>query len=153
MKHPTIDQPSLLTRKHRQLAIFFTLIFWTLWFSLWIPVINLGAWMAGYELFWSPMAIFPTRHQLFVMITWHVLVICLIPFILGLWVLYNLMKFGNNNRRRTSQLPISRTEIASHFGVEEKDLSHWQKAKRLTVHMDEVGNITRVKAGRSAKTD
>lgn len=151
MKHPIIDQPSLLTRKHRQISIFFTLVFWALWFSLWVPVINLGAWLlSGQELFWSPISIFPSRHQLLLMVSWHVLVICLIPLTLGLWVLYNLMKFGSRERR-TSQLPISRTEIAGHFGVDEKELSRWQKGKRLIVSMDEEGNITRVRMGYSGK--
>ncbi|MDH4230318.1 MAG: poly-beta-1,6-N-acetyl-D-glucosamine biosynthesis protein PgaD [Nitrospirota bacterium] len=129
-----IDQPALQGRSSRRWSTAFTLLFWLLWFALWIPVINLGAWLLGHEpLLFSPPELFSGRHQFWMMVTWHVVVIAMIPGTLGVWAMYNLVKFKGKERR---VLPhsLSLEDTAVWFEVDPQALVRWQRSRRLVIH-------------------
>ena len=60
-----------------------------------------------------------------------------------LWALYNKLRYGNKNRRRTAP-SVTAEEVATRFKLNPRDVEGWQKAQTLIVHHDADGRITNI---------
>ncbi|MDH5527798.1 MAG: poly-beta-1,6-N-acetyl-D-glucosamine biosynthesis protein PgaD [Nitrospirota bacterium] len=133
--HLIIDDPSLQRPRERRWSQAFTLLFWLLWFALWIPVVNLGAWLLGHEFLYLPQELFFGRLQFLQMVTWHAAVIGLIPVTLIGWGAYNQMKFGHHERR-VHPSTVDVEQVASAFQVDPRALIQWQHQRRVVIRFD-----------------
>jgi len=56
------------------------------------------------------------------------------------WALYNRIRYGNKNRRRSAPA-VTVDEIGNRFKLNARDVEGWQKAQTLVVHHDSDGRI------------
>jgi poly-beta-1,6-N-acetyl-D-glucosamine biosynthesis protein PgaD len=60
-----------------------------------------------------------------------------------LWALYNKLRYGKKNRRK-SAAPVTAEEVATRFKLNQRDVEGWQKAQTLIAHHDRYGRITSI---------
>ncbi|MCR6629881.1 MAG: poly-beta-1,6-N-acetyl-D-glucosamine biosynthesis protein PgaD [Magnetospirillum sp.] len=62
------------------------------------------------------------------------------------WAAYNRLRFAGRERRRGSVV-VTAGDVARFYHVTEAEILEWREARRLVVHHDSAGMITRVEAG------
>ena len=138
-----IDMPNLQTLRQRYASTVITLIFWIFWFYLWLPLISLVAWVLGIDLFYDRMVVRGGFDTFIEMLPIYALIVVLIGALLIIWGIYNMKRF-RGKERRTRALPVTIPTIAGYFMVDPAQLTEWQRAKNLMVHIDELGMIQAV---------
>jgi biofilm PGA synthesis protein PgaD len=94
-----IDRPRRQPPLQRTLFAVITMVAWTLWISLWLPVLTLIAWLLGLEDTWRQLGLMHPLHaanDLRIVLT--VAVICALS--MGSWSQYNRVRFSGKQRRR-----------------------------------------------------
>jgi biofilm PGA synthesis protein PgaD len=143
-----IDEPSLQTLKQRFAYSLVTFLFWTVWIYLWLPVISLVAWLAGFHLFYQEMIVQNGAQLFFDLVTFYGLTILSIGIVFLSWAWYNLARFRGKERRKSAK-GVEKADLARLFSVEVDQLGKWHKAKRLIIYHDEEGEIDRVEVYRA----
>lgn len=138
-----IQRPDLQTLRQRFGDSFLTFLFWLAWFYLWIPLISLGAWAFGVNLFHDEMVVSAGLQALIELLGLYFLVIFLISATLGIWALINLWRFRGNERRGAQPI-VDEAALANDFGVTSEKIVAWQRCKRLVISHDADGNIIAV---------
>jgi len=138
-----INEPGLLTLRHRFTNSFLTLLFWVFWIYLWLPVISLVAWWAGFHLFYEEMIARKGYESFFDLVGWYGMVVLSIAIVFLSWAGYNLLRFRGKERRKRAG-SVRRADVARQFGVQADEIDRWHGAKRLTVYHNEKGLIDRV---------
>lgn len=135
-----IESPDLQTLRQRYAFAALTLVFWVIWFYLWIPVISLLAWLLGLEFFYQHMVVLEGLRGLLDTGVWYALVVVAIGLAFVSWSYFNLLRFrGKDKRRRPPEVPDE--EMARFFGIDQADLQHARRARRLVVRYGEDGSI------------
>ena len=138
-----IQRPDLQTLRQRFGYSFLTLLFWLIWFYLWIPLLSLGGWAFGVELFYDEMIVRDGLQAQIELLGLYFLVIFLISATLGVWALVNLWRFRGNERRGAR--PVADAEVlANDFSVTREQVESWRGCKRLIISHDADGNIVAV---------
>ncbi len=131
-----IDQPSLQTLWQKYSYGFLTLVAWSLWLYLWLPLINLIAWLLGFKVFYQHMIVLGGYAGFLQLLGVYFVIILLIGMTLLSWALYNQIRFRGKDRR--GAVPPARNEdVARFFGVSEEELQAAQKTRRLVISFDE----------------
>lgn len=138
-----INKPSLQTLRQRFGYSFLTVLFWMFWFYLWLPLISIVAWLVGIEIFYQEMIVAGGHRAFFELVGFYSQVVLSITVVFLGWAGYNLFRFRGKKRRKGSKV-IEMTEIAGRFSVDAGQLMTWRRAKRLVIHHDAHGTITRV---------
>jgi biofilm PGA synthesis protein PgaD len=95
----------IINRPHRQpplqrtLFTLITMVAWTLWISLWLPVLTLIAWLLGLEDAYKQLGLMHPLHaanDLSVVLT--IALVCTLS--MGSWSQYNRFRFAGKQRRR-----------------------------------------------------
>lgn len=143
MKRIVINRPELQSPLQRVTTRGITLVFWVIWIYLWLPLISLVAWWVGIQLFREHMldndgyqALFNDMHQ------YALTIACIAVALIG-WARYNLLRFRDKDNRKASKR-VDPADQAQYFKIEAQQLCQWQTAKRLVIHHDDQGDITRV---------
>jgi len=149
MNELIINQPSLQTLRQRFASSILTVLFWVFWIYLWLPLVSLLAWLFGIDLFYDQLIVQSNHDDLFHIVSWYLFIILIITASLISWSAYNLFRFRNKNRRRsTAQVALS--EIAAHFSVGDEQLAQWHDARRIVIRHDEQGRIHETKPSSGA---
>lgn len=95
----------IINRPHRQpplqrtLFAVITIVAWTLWISLWLPLLTLIAWMLGLEDAFKQLGLMHPLHAANdLSIVLSVAIICALA--IGSWSQYNRVRFTGKQRRR-----------------------------------------------------
>ncbi len=138
-----INRPDVLTLRQRFADGFLTFLFWLIWFYLWIPLLSLGGWIFGIDLFHDEMIVREGLQSLTELLGWYLLVIFLISTTLGVWAMVNLWRFRGKDRRGAR--PVVADEVlANDFNVTAEQVNQWRACKRLVISHDPQGNIMAV---------
>jgi len=138
-----IDRPDLQTIRQRFGYSFLTFVFWLIWFYLWIPLISLGGWLFGIDLFYDEMVVRDGLDALIELLGLYFLVIFLISATLGLWAMVNLWRFRGKNRRGPRPT-VNEEQLAEDFNVTSQQVVAWRQCKRLVISHDAEGNIVSI---------
>jgi len=144
-----IQRPALQTLRQRFGYSFLTFLFWLIWFYLWIPLISLGGWLFGIDLFHDQMIVRDGLDALIELLGLYFLVIFLISATLGIWAMVNLWRFRGKNRRGPRPT-VNDEQLADDFNVTSQQVGEWRECKRLVMSHDAEGNIITIDAPASA---
>jgi biofilm PGA synthesis protein PgaD len=141
MKKPLIiNAPELQNQHQRRLSATLTLLFWLFWFWLWTPIVSPLFRLWGDHLL-ALQLVDPDNYQEALVDIVHFLqAVAMMSGILGLWAVYNLIRF-KNIERRTAIAHVTTQQLANYFNVEAEQVTRQQQVKTLSVSFDKDGNI------------
>jgi biofilm PGA synthesis protein PgaD len=148
MNEHVIDRPELQPPLLRAFFSALTVVMWTFYIYLMLPVATLITWYVGFSAVYEEMVMRRGWEALVQLLGWYSLVILLIALAQVGWASVNWARFkGKRDRRRLSERRVDMG--ADHMfvdGVERH--AGWQDAKRLVVrHHDVEHKIAAVEVG------
>lgn len=145
MKKPLIiHSPSLQSLQQRYASAVFTFIFWLLWFVLWTPLITLVGWLMGFDVFYLEIFELEGYEALLADLNIFLLWVALFGGGLGVWALYNYLRFRGVDRR-TAVSPVTCRQLADYFELDESVVRQHRDSQWLAVSFDPDGRIVDVK--------
>lgn len=142
MNPPIINRPDLQSFQQKYGQSLITVLFWILFFFFMRPLIGMVGWFFGLQLFTDIMLVQGGYHALVQLLGWYVAIICVMGAALKCWSLYNLMRYGRNEKRIHQPTPLTAEEQARHFHVAIDHLRDWQRARRVVIEHDDNGRLT-----------
>ncbi len=88
-----------IDRRHRARDTVLTLLMWGIYAYLWVPVITLGAWLVGFERFYTVMISYGGFEVVLDLLDWYALIIIAITTCIVSWSGINYVRFHNRERR------------------------------------------------------
>jgi len=143
MIDPVINKPQLQGKNQRYIYTAITLVFWLAWIYLWLPLISLAAWAAGFEFFYQHMIVLEGLEGLIDLLSIYLSVIFILGSALILWASYNIFRFRGKDRR-TLQVPVDIRGLAEYHGVDMIQLSAALKSRRMLVRHFDDGKIEEI---------
>lgn len=141
MKATIINRPDLQSFRQKYGQSLLTTFFWILFFFFMRPLIGLVGWFFGIQLFTDVMIVQGGYKALLGLLGIYFGIVFLMGLVLEGWALYNLLRYGRNERRTRHPAPLSREEQARYFEVDIEQLAQWQIAHRLVLEHDENGRL------------
>ena len=141
MSETIINRPDLQSFQQKYGQSLITVLFWVLFFFFMRPLIGIVGWFFGVQLFTDIMIERGGYHALFDLLTWYVGIVVLIGLVLECWSLYNLYRYGRNEKRKNQPKPVRAGEIAAFFQVDPDWLDALQAAKKITLEHDAQGRL------------
>ena len=141
MPQTIIDRPDLQSFQQKYGQSLITVMFWVLFFFFMRPLIGIVGWFFGVQLFTDIMIVQGGYQALFNLLIWYVGVIAMMGLVLESWSLYNLYRYGRNEKRKQQPQPVKTEEMAAFFQVDPAWLAECQAAKRLTLEHDGFGRL------------
>ena len=135
----------IINRPHRQpplqrtLFAVITMVAWTLWISLWLPVLTLIAWLLGLEDAWRQLGLMHPLHaanDLSIVLT--VAVVCALS--MGSWSQYNRIRFAGKQRRRGNR-HLDITEMAPALASSVETARQLRGGRRSVIHFAHDGQM------------
>jgi biofilm PGA synthesis protein PgaD len=151
-----INEPQLLSRRHRIGNALVTGVMWALYSYLWAPFVSLVAWLLGFEFAYDVMVRAGGIHVLKEVMSFYGLMVFCIIMVVTAWSLLNRYRFANRGRRQAGKT-VTDTEIAKKFALNPTQLKQLKTARAIRLSHDEAGNIDRVETleleDRNSKTE
>lgn len=98
-----INRPHRQPHLQRTLFTLITMVAWTLWISLWLPVLTLIAWLLGLESAYQKLGLMhPLQAADNLSIVLGIAVVCVLS--MGSWSEYNRLRFAGKQRRRGNRV-------------------------------------------------
>jgi len=141
MPQTIINRPDLQTFQQKYGQSVITIMFWVLFFFFMRPLISMVGWFFGVQLFTDIMIEQGGYHALLALLTWYFGIIFLMGLILESWSLYNLYRYGRNEKRIHHPAPVRLTALAEHFQLDAEHLRNLQTAKRVLLEHDAHGRL------------
>lgn len=144
----------LIVAPHRQgvaqrnLYAGLTAFVWFAWLYLWLPLVTLVAWGAGFDVAYDEvLSDDPLRglHDLALLL--GIALVCCASLIA--WAAYNRVRFGGPDRRRGVDATTPEA-IARHFTVNEVVSARLRRSRRSVLHLDADGRPLRAVIDRPA---
>ena len=148
MNELVIDRPELQPPTMRAIYGALTVVLWTFYIYLLLPVATLLAWYVGYSVVYEEMLMRAGWEALLELIGYYSLVVLVMGLVQVGWASLNWVRFsGNRDRRRLHERQVN-MQIDSMFMTDTTEFPAWQNAKRLVVrHHDTEHRITAVEVG------
>lgn len=122
------------TRKFAELVIMF--ISWTLWAYLITPILAIILWAFGAYLFKEYM-LTAGSYDAFSKLFAYGGVIFTMWCLMGMWVMWNRMRYGNRNRRKQSLPHITPQQMSEVMGIKVDDIVRLKSSKEAFLHFDD----------------
>jgi poly-beta-1,6-N-acetyl-D-glucosamine biosynthesis protein PgaD len=136
-----IHRPDLQTYQQKYGQSLITVLFWVLFFFFMRPLISIIGWFFGAQLFTDIMIEQGGYHALLALLVWYFGIIFLMGLVLEGWSLYNLFRYGRNEKRIHHPEPVKVAALAEHFQIDADRLSELQTAKRVILEHDVNGKL------------
>ncbi|MCH9027477.1 MAG: poly-beta-1,6-N-acetyl-D-glucosamine biosynthesis protein PgaD [Proteobacteria bacterium] len=133
-------------RRNRARDTFLTLLMWGVYIYLWIPLITLGAWLAGFDRFYEVMINYGGFDVVMGLLDWYALMIITIAGCIVSWSGINYRRFHGKERRYSAPGTEAR-KISEFFGVPETEIDRIQSSRRLLIDLDDLGCISNITHG------
>jgi len=132
-----LNMPHLVSPLTKIISGLVTILFWSFFSYLWIPMMILVAGLLGYhsnrELSYvQQMGNF--KHLTFS----YMMIVLALGGSLLMWALQEYLRFRNLNRRRRP-VPVELSDLAHYTSMKERDLAEWQSSRRMVAYHDENG--------------
>lgn len=134
-----IDNPELQARHKRVVYSAATLMAWSVWMYLWLPLVSLLAWWFGVRVFIRELVV-PETRMLLLTLAVYAIVVAVLALLVVAWSQYNLRRFGRRQRRRAAPSVTDR-EIAKWFDVPEAVIGAVRAADTQLIRFGEDGRI------------
>lgn len=135
LRHPEIlYRPELQSLGQRTLYSVLTLVAWTVWLYLFVPLLSLLAWWFGIDLF-SRYLLEPAEHSHLLTLLQYVGFVVLSAVVVVTWSLYNLRRYGGLDRRKPIP-PVSDAELRERHHVDADTLAALRRERRVVLHLD-----------------
>ncbi len=141
MSQTIINRPDLQTFQQKYGQSLITILFWILFFFFMRPLISMVGWFFGVQLFTDIMIEQGGYHALLALLTWYFGIIFLMGLVLESWSLYNLYRYGRNEKRIHHPEPVKVAAQAEHFQIDTDRLQELQAAKRVILEHDTHGRL------------
>jgi biofilm PGA synthesis protein PgaD len=136
---PIIDRPERQQPLQRAFFAFITMLAWTLWISLWLPLITLLAWMLGLQDMYIKLGLnhpFRAANDLGMVVQLAVVA----ALSLGTWAFYNRMRFAGKQKRRANRF-VEMAEMARSLDASLHTTQRLRASRRAVVHFDDAGGL------------
>jgi len=143
LKSPIVERSDLQTVGQRAVSGVLTLVFWTIWAYLWLPLLSLLAWAVGFQQAYKYVVVRGGYEELLNLIGAYTLVIVLLGGSLVGWATYNILRYGRLPMR-TGKTVVPHEDIARYFRQGPIAVATWQAAQRLYVKHNEKGEVAGV---------
>jgi poly-beta-1,6-N-acetyl-D-glucosamine biosynthesis protein PgaD len=140
-------RPLIITRPERQSVSqrwgygLLTVLFWGLFGYFIRPLVTLLAWTVGYWRFHDVMIEGHGINHLARLLMIYGAIIGGMSLSLIAWSIYNLLRYGHNEKRVTPPDPTTPEMLAEYFMIDPDDLCNWQSTRRLVLDFDPSGRI------------
>ena len=148
MNELVIDRPELQTPMMRALYNALTVVMWSFYLYLLLPMATLVAWWVGFSAVYEEMVMRRGWEALVSLLGWYSVVILLIALAQVGWAVVNWARFrGKRDRRRVRERQVD-MRVDHMFLTDIGQRADWQAAKRLVVHYHGIEHkITAVEVG------
>lgn len=135
LRHPEIlYRPELQSAGQRTLYSVLTVIAWTVWLYLFVPLLSLLAWWFGIDAF-SRYLLEPGDRSDLETLLRYTGVVVLSAMVIVAWSVYNLRRFGGLDRRKPVP-PVSDAELRARHEIDAATLAALREQRRIVLHMD-----------------
>jgi len=134
MNEHVIDKPELQPPVMRAFFSAMTVVMWSFYIYLLLPVATLIAWYVGFSAVYEEMVMRRGWEALLQLLGWYSVIIMLIALAQVGWASVNWARFkGKRDRRRFSERKVD-MGVDQMFVADLECHADWQEAKRLVVH-------------------
>ncbi|RDS86573.1 poly-beta-1,6-N-acetyl-D-glucosamine biosynthesis protein PgaD [Dyella psychrodurans] len=138
-------EPLIINRPERQKPLqratfaLITMIAWTFWVSLWLPLLTLIAWLLGLQDIYIKLGL---GHPFQAVENFDLVlgVACVCALSLGAWAFYNRMRFAGKQRRHANRV-IDVHEMAPALAASVDTASQLRVSRRSTIYFTEHGSM------------
>ncbi len=141
MKPLIIERPEKQSAAQRFGFGLLTIVFWALFAYFIRPVLTLGAWMLGLWRFQDIMIKAHGIEHLWKLLLLYSIIIFCMALVLIAWSLYNLFRYGHNEKRINQPPPVTEEMLGEFFQVDPEKIRAWQKMKNLTLGFNPDGSL------------
>ena len=138
-----VDVPHLVSRQRKLGDALATGMMWILYSYLWAPLISLVAWLLGFEFAYNVMIRLGGLHTLPPLLIMYFSMLALILSSVVIWSLINRLRFSGQDRRK-GVVPVTDTEIAEFFELEQSDLAAMREGEVFHLALNDNAGIERV---------
>ena len=138
-------EPLLIERPERQKPLqrvtfaFITMLAWTLWVSLWLPLLTLIAWLLGLDDIYIKLGLdHPFRAVGDLNLVLSVASICALS--LGSWAFYNRVRFAGKQKRHANRL-VDIAEMAPALEASLHTAQQLRSSRRSVLHFTRSGGM------------
>jgi biofilm PGA synthesis protein PgaD len=136
---PIISRPERQKPLQRALFTVITMVAWTLWVSLWLPLITLIAWLLGLQDVYVKLGLdHPFRAANDLGLVVRVAIIAALS--LGAWAFYNRMRFAGKQKRRANRF-IELAEMAPALEASMNTAQRLRASRRSVIHFNDTGGM------------
>jgi poly-beta-1,6-N-acetyl-D-glucosamine biosynthesis protein PgaD len=138
MNHLVIDRPELQPPAQRAFFSALTVVLWTFYVYLLLPLLTLLAWYFGYSAVYEEMVMRSGWEALVKLIGFYGAIVLAMAFTQIGWALVNWMRFaGKRDRRRERERAVDMGFSEPMFLTDIAGIPAWQNARRLVVRHHE----------------
>jgi biofilm PGA synthesis protein PgaD len=136
---PIINRPELQKPVQRAVFTVITMLAWTVWVSLWLPLITLIAWLLGLEDIYIKLGLnHPFRAANDLGLVLQVAAVAALS--LGSWAFYNRMRFAGKQKRRANRF-IELADMAPALDASVGTAQQLRASRRSIVHFNDHGGM------------
>jgi poly-beta-1,6-N-acetyl-D-glucosamine biosynthesis protein PgaD len=138
MNEIVIDRPELQPPAQRAFFSVLTVVLWTFYVYLLLPLVTLLAWYFGYSAVYEEMVMRSGWEALVKLLSFYAAIVLAMGFTQIGWALVNWIRFaGKRDRRREREGVVDLGFAEPMFLTGTVEFPVWQNAKRLVVHHHE----------------
>jgi biofilm PGA synthesis N-glycosyltransferase PgaC len=134
-RHNFLDHPIVVFSRH-VMEMLMTFVFWGLWVYLIAPLLSLLLWYIGIYLFVDRMITLGGYEAFAEQLANYSLVIFVMWLFLTLWVIWNLRRYGQHNRRTVLPPHVTKTQMAEAMHLTPESLQRLNASRVTHMHFD-----------------
>jgi biofilm PGA synthesis protein PgaD len=134
-----IEKPERQRPLQRATFALITMVAWTLWISLWMPVLTAIAWLLGLQNAYEQLGLMHPLHAVgdLKMVAMVALASSLS---IGTWAQYNRIRFSGKQRRRGNR-PLDIAEMAPALATSLNTAKQLRTGRRSVIHFTDNGHM------------
>lgn len=138
MNAMVIDRPELQPPAQRAFFSALTVVLWTFYVYLLLPLVTLLAWYCGFSAVYEELVMRSGWAALVELLAFYAAIVLAMGFTQVGWALVNWMRFaGKRDRRREREHLVDMGFAEPMFLIDTVEFPVWLNAKRLVVHHHE----------------
>jgi len=134
-----IEKPERQRPLQRATFAFITMVAWTLWISLWMPVLTAIAWLLGLQNAYKQLGLVHPLHAVddLKLVAMVALVSALS---IGTWSQYNRIRFSGKQKRRANR-PLDIVDMAPALATSVHTAKQLRAGRRSVIHFTDSGHM------------
>lgn len=144
-KNLVINRPDLQKPGSKIWSRIFTLVFWFLWVSIWLPVFEVINYYFEIEIFYDYFNLVDKKMLVYNLFSLCVITAISIISVIFFWSIVRLLRFGNKKCRRNSAPLTDPHNLSAFFNIPETNVSNIQRNRKMMFNFDNDGKIKNIK--------